>query len=379
MRDGTSVWYSEKHKRWIFQVAFRDSSGQRRTIQRRARTKSEAERRAIDLSRSPQLKEVKLGVVNLDALLAKYIAEQKLRVRPASLANSVHLLNLYVLPMWGRRNISNITQNMIEELLVELEGSGLRVGTVNTVRAKLHALLNFAVRKGHLVSNPVSQVRPLAYSAGKASQVQPPWSISEAKAALAAFKGHELEPFVVLALATGMRKGEILALRWSDVNFSSLTIRIQRSRGERRVLSATSKLEVKILEGLTKTKASNRTLPMSAEVASLLSDLKIRRFGAHEGGEDGYLILGMHGNPISPSCLTRSFNKVLVEAGIRRIRIHDMRHTAANLALETGARLEELSQGLGHTGTEITKRTYAPAVQALSDRFVSGVSRALFD
>ena len=81
---------------------------------------------------------------------------------------------------------------------------------------------------------------------------------------------------------------------------------------------------------------------------------------------------------MSPSYLTRAFNRRLKASGVRRIRIHDLRHTVAHLALEAGVLLEEISQGFGHTGVEITKRTYAPAVQALSDRFAKKVSTILF-
>ena len=378
MRDGISTWYSEQHKRWILQVSFRDASGKRRTIQRRAKSHGEAEKRAIDLSRSPALKQLQSGNLSMEQLLESYIKEQRLRVRPTSLANTVHLLNLYVLPRWAKRKIANVSPDMVEDLLYGLASSGLRVGTVNTVRAKAHALFAFAVRKGHLTINPISKVRPLSYTDSSKSQVQAPWRLQEAKSALAAFKGHHLEPFFVLALSTGMRKGEILALRWSDINFPSSTVRVQKSRGERRILVEHSRLEIQQIEGETKTRASNRTLPLSEEVAALLHEVLDQRTRAGEVLQDDYLILGANGQPISPSYLTRGFNAVLKKSGIRRIRIHDLRHTAANIALESGARLEELSQGLGHTGTEITKRTYAPAVQALSDRFVSGVSRALF-
>lgn len=378
MRDGTSVWYSEKHKRWIFQVSFRDSTGKRLTIQRRAKSKSEAERRAIDLARSPNLKAMRSSAINLNKLILRYIDYQSMRIRPNSLANTIHLLKLYVVPIWGEKNIERITPMMVEELMTSLASAGLRTSSINTVRAKAHALFSFALRQGLLESNPVTLVPRYSQSGGTSSQVQAPWALDEARSALAAFKDSELEVFLTLALSTGMRKGEILALRWSDLNFETSTLKIQRSRGEKRVLDRQGQISVELSEGPTKTKASVRTLPMSEELAQLLKRLRDQRFVNERVLLDQHLILGANGSPMAPSYLTRAFNRKLKQAGIRRIRIHDLRHTVAFLALEAGVALVEISQGFGHNGVEVTKRTYAPAVQALSDRFARQVSKLLF-
>lgn len=378
MRDGTSVWYSEKYKRWIFQVSFRDSRGKRVTIQRRAKTKSEAERRAIDLARSPNLKAMRSTALDVQGLIGRYVEYQNMRVRSSSLANSVHLLRLYVVPVMGTRNIEKVDAAAIEDLMTSLARANLRTSSINTVRAKVHALFAFAFRQGLVDSNPVKNVPRYAELGSKPSQVQQPWSLIEARSALAAFRGSDLEAFLVIALTTGMRKGEILGLRWSDVNFGNLTLKIQRSRGERRQIGPTGNIEIKLTEGAPKTQASIRTLPMSDDLAASLMRLRDQRFEGSSLIPEEHLILGANGAPMSPSYLTRAFNRKLKASGVRRIRIHDLRHTVAHLALEAGVLLEEISQGFGHKGVEITKRTYAPAVQALSDRFAKKVSTILF-
>lgn len=378
MRDGISTWYSEKHNRWIFQIAFRDARGKRVTIQRRAKTKSEAERRAIDLARSPNLKARRSAAIDINKLIMRYIDYQSMRIRPNSLANTIHLLKLYVVPIWGEKNIERITPMMVEDLMTSLASAGLRTSSINTVRAKAHSLFSFALRQGLLESNPVTLVPRYSQAGGIPSQVQVPWTLEEARSALAAFKNSELEVFLTLALSTGMRKGEILALRWSDLNFETSTLKVQRSRGERRVLGKHGQISVELSEGPTKTKASVRTLPMSEELAHLLKWLRDQRFGTEKVLLDQHVIMGANGSPMAPSYLTRAFNRKLEQAGIRRIRIHDLRHTVAYLALEAGVALVEISQGFGHNGVEVTKRTYAPAVQALSDRFARQVSKLLF-
>jgi integrase len=175
-----------------------------------------------------------------------------------------------------------------------------------------------------------------------------------------------------------MRKGEILALRWSDINFDNGTLRVQRSRGERRVIGNSGEIFIELCEGPPKTLASVRTLPMGDVLSRVLRELRDTQFCSSEVLLDKHVVIGANGAPLSPSYLTRRFNRKLKESGLRRIRIHDLRHTVAYLALESGVALEEISQGFGHNGVEVTKRTYAPAVQALSDRFANQLSQILF-
>jgi integrase len=379
MRDGISIWKSEKHGCYIFQVSFRDLEGKRKRIQRRAKTKSEAERRALDLARSPELQTSREIDVKIADLLDKYINEQRPRIRSSSLGNSVHLIQLYLLPVLGSQRVSTVKVDAIEQLLLNLYDRGLAVGTVNTVRVKAHALFQFAMRKGLISENPVRLVRPFVCQGEDKTQVRSPWTAVEARAALAAFRGTNLEVFLSLALATGMRKGEILALRWKDINFENSTIRVQRSRGERKILTTSNEVSIGVIEGPTKTSSSNRVLAMSQGLFRVLWDEFVGRQNSGSVDPEQHVILGVKGKPISISYLTKSFNCELEKSSIRRIRIHDIRHTVATLALEHGAPLEEVSQGFGHKGIEVTKRIYGSSVQGLADRFVDRVSQALFD
>lgn len=378
MRDGISVWFSAKEQRWVFQISYKDETGKRHRIQRRAKSKSEANRRALDLARSLHLKAMVTRSNRFDELMKDYASTMTHQVRPNSLAASMHLLTLYVYPVFGKKKIDEIKVPQVAELLNKLRTSGLSVNTVNTVRAKFHALMQFALSQGRIDLNPVSRVKPLKSKLGDETQVKAPWSLGEVRDVLRAFSGHFLEVFLLFALTTGMRKGEILGLQWRDIDFDNKHVRVEKSRGERRSLNPDQSISVSVEVGPTKTKSSNRHLPLTNRLIDHLVELRrSRELRGHSTGPEDYLVLGAKGQPISPSYLAKAIATQLRAHEIRQIRIHDTRHTVAVLALEDGVPLEEVSQGLGHSGVEITKRIYAPAVQGLSDRFVNRMDQII--
>lgn len=378
MRDGISVWFSERENRWVFQVTYKDQTGKVRKIQRRAKSEREAHIRANDLARSSSLKNAHLKKPKFDQLLEQYAKFKASKMLLSSLANNLHILKLYASPFFKDLRVDQITPDQVANWMDALEGRGLKTQTINTARSKLSAILNFACQKKYVESNPVAYVPRHHQQPGAPTQVQSPWDLYETRQALRAFKGHLLEPFVVLGITTGMRKGEILGLRWSDIDFANSQIRVRRSRGERRVAISPSEFVVRVEDGPTKTASSLRSLPLTPVLREVLEGhQKYLQSIGQEVSPNSYVICSASGTPLSPSHLGKVFRRVLEKNNIRKIRIHDLRHTAAVLALEAGVPLEAISQGLGHQGVEITKRTYAPVVPALSDRFVNQISEIL--
>ncbi len=378
MGNGVSVWKSKNAQTWIFQVSYKDADGNRRRIQRRAKSKREALARANEILRSPKLNQMHERKPTVSELIRHYKADQENRMRSSTLANNLHLLGLYSVPQFGNRRIDSLTAPMVSKWMQDLKGKGLKISTINTARAKLHALFQFAVQRELLDANPISKVPPFKAQANSSTQVCDPWSLEEAKSALAAFKGNLIEIFVAFALTTGMRKGEILALRWCDIDFESNQIRISKSRGEKRIVLSDERVITAVEDGFVKTRASLRSLPLPSLVRHLLETRRATLLSeGHAPNDQDYVVTGENRQAISPSFLAKVFKRTLQIHGIRRIRIHDLRHTSAVLALEAQVPLEDVSQGLGHNGIEVTKRIYAPVVPALSDRFVNRISEVL--
>lgn len=147
-----------------------------------------------------------------------------------------------------------------------------------------------------------------------------------------------------LDLATGLRRGELLGLKWTDIDFQRGTMKIQR---------AISRQNGKVTAVPLKTKNAYRTLPLSADAIGVLYAQK-KRTGSSE-----WVFPSPNGTPMSPDSVLHMLQRVLKRAGLPRIRFHDLRHTFATLALQNGVDVKTVSSMLGHYSAGFTLDTYA--------------------
>jgi integrase len=175
-----------------------------------------------------------------------------------------------------------------------------------------------------------------------------------ARAFLWAVRGDELEALWRLALVTGMRRGELLGLSWDDVDLDGWQIRV---RSTRVTVGATT------LEGPPKSRAGRRTLHLDWPTIRLLKDLRTQ-------GEplSGHVFVDANAEPLQPGWVSRRFTQLITDAGLPRIRFHDLRHTSATLGLAAGESLKAVSRRLGHSDIAITANTYAQVPDATAAR-----------
>ena len=371
--DGITLW--KENKRWACQLTLRDRSGQVKKYQRRRSTRSEAIEAIQDLKTQLFSASAKSSET-LAGLLDEYISYKLRTVRINTAADYKHILSLYVLPRLGERTFDSVTAKDIIDLMGELSDRGLSSATVNTVRLRLSTYFEYAVMTDVAQTNPCKKVKSLRKERGRL--VKDPWELEEVRKVLALSKGTDLELFIHLALFLGLRKGELLALKWSDVNLDEGWIQINKSRGSRRVLDEKGKLVTRNIENEPKTFSGFRRLPLASPLLlALMSERSLRDSLQQSCGPGDYLLRGQKGGPLATSTLYRRYNRFIQDNDLRRIRIHDNRHTAIVQSLEAGSRLEETSQGAGHSSVDITKRIYAPYVPALSKGFADALSNRL--
>lgn len=378
--NGVSIWQDAKTKKWVAQVRLPRDGQKPLAVQRRANSKKEANQIALDLrlNASSKLKASSAGKLTFEQLLAKYQEQRSYEVQPSTLANYVHLLKLYAFPSLGKKHVSDITAEDISKILNGLRNRNLTVTTVNTVRSRLIDIFRFAQERRFIEQTPTQFIKRHKSNALSHTNVKSPWTRLEAQAALAAFRNTRLDVFMAFAIGLGMRKGEILGLRWSDIDFNSQEIGVQRSRGEKRILNGDGNFRTNVIEGVPKTESSTRVLPLTPEIKEALSRLAnhLKSKGIETDTND-HLVVTEENNPISLSTLHRTYTQICMTAGLRRIRIHDIRHTVAVVAIEAGSPLLAVSEAFGHAGIEITRRTYAPKVPGLAKTFATKMSEAL--
>ena len=186
------------------------------------------------------------------------------------------------------------------------------------------------------------------------------------KAALATPQG----PVLAVALTTGMRPSEYLGLKWQDIDWVRQTVSVVRS--------------IRRLNGRwcfcdTKRSLSRRPIKLQRWIVALLRDLKTKA-SAHDLCLEGHdLVFRMpSGQPINADCLAKHFRSILDLAGLPRIRLYDLRHSAATIALAAGVSPKVVSEQLGHATTAFTLDTYAHVLPQMQDEAVARVEAMLF-
>jgi integrase len=299
-------------------------------------------------------------------------------VRPSTLSDYEDRLRRNVFPHFGTRRLHEITSRDVQNWLYILQKQGTSTSTINGARQVFGAVFKHAVRAGLIPKNPVEMTERAKRQWGDKTGVKQPWSLMEAQQVLTATQGTKFDLFARLGILMGARRGEILALRWSDVDFEQGFISIACSLREQRVIQSDGTAKVSLVIGDTKTISSRRKIALTAEILASLQRhrdvvTKMKSAAGDSWKETEWVFVDSLGGLTYPSNFAKQFTKFISASGIRVIRIHDMRHTAAVLSLEAGVRLEAVSQALGHSRIDITKSVYAPYVQPLMTEFAFGL------
>jgi integrase len=293
------------------------------------------------------------------AYLGDWLAHVRGRIRAKTYQGYEGVIRLYARPGLGEHPLSELHPLHVQRLygdLLEREPP-LSAGTVLNLHLVLHQALGQAVRWGLLVANPVLGAQP-----PRPRRPEPTAIDAElAGRILAASKGTPLEFPTAIALSTGMRRGEILALRWSDIDRDFETAHV------RRTLSC-STAGLRLEE--PKTRRSRRAVALPSFLRPFLvrqrDDQDLRRSDLADAWKDDDLVIDSgDGSPVSPDGLTAAWPRFLAKAGLPHVRFHDLRHAHATLMLLQGVHPKVVSERLGHASIGITLDTYSHVVPGM--------------
>ena len=192
------------------------------------------------------------------------------------------------------------------------------------------------------------------------------WNEEDVKQFLIAAKESEYYPIFYLALFTGMRRSELLALKWSDIDFIYSQIYINRSIHHLR--------NGQTIFRQTKSAQGNRTIALPPSATLVLKEYhekcqSLRLLNGNPLQEDDLVFCHINSNPLLPDTITHAWIKLLRRKGLKNIRLHDTRHTHASLMLKQGIHPKVVQERLGHSSIQITLDTYshvAPGIQSLA-------------
>lgn len=280
----------------------------------------------------------------------EWINLQKPRLKPASLSSYTNILNSYLIPRFGDRHVSEIGRSEFTAFvysLLECKESGqkgLSASTVNTILTVSKNILRYASWEKGLAVADICGI-PI-----KKDRSEPPFLSKAEQFVLLCWLYKHLSPCnlgILLCLYTGIRLGELCALKWKDISKEDQSVmvyqtmqRVQR-RGENRT---------EVVVQPPKSVSAIRTIPVAEEIAALLT--KNRK------EDEAYLLTGKTDRYLEPRTLQRRFKKVLRESGLGDINFHALRHTFATRGIEAGFDPKTLSSVLGHATVSITLNRY---------------------
>jgi integrase len=280
------------------------------------------------------------------------------------------IIRLHLKPALGKLKLKAVAPAYIQGLYRDRLDGGLSPATVQKIHAVLHKALEQAVRWNLIPNNVADAVRAPKPTPKSIS----PLSSDETRSLLEAARGNRLEALYVLAVHTGMRQGELLALNWQDVDLDEGVVRVNltltRDRGRLSI-------------GEPKTKRSRRTIHLTQTVVRKLKGHLERQHEEMErlGGlyrDQGLVFTTEVGTLINPSNLRkRSLCFLLERAGLRRIRFHDLRHTCATLLLSKNVHPKYVQELLGHATVAITLDTYSHVLPGMGDQTAKAMEDAL--
>ena len=249
---------------------------------------------------------------------------------PLGKLSSLHLQKLYKKLLAGGR---------VERIEAKGQPKGLSAKTVRNINQVISSAMDFAKDQKLISSNPTDgcALPKLEHKEMKTLPVEQLTSFLREAKESGVFELYYVE------LATGLRRGELLGLKWADIDLVQGSLRVQRQ---------IARINGEVIEAPLKTKNAYRTLPLSADAVGVLQEQR------KKSGNSPYVFPSPTGGPISPDSVLHMLHRVLKRAGLSKVRFHDLRHTFATLALQNGVDIKTASGMLGHYSAGFTLDTY---------------------
>jgi integrase len=351
---GEGSIYLRKDGRWAASISL--GGRKRKTFYGKTR-KEVQEQLKVELHEQQQGKLVTGPRQNVKQFLTYWLEDvQKSSVRLRTYQRYEMQLRRHILPAIGNMQLSKLAPQHIQAFYAQMLQNGLAPQTVRLLHAMLHKAFDYAVSVGLLARNVcdiVSLPRIEKYEARSLT-------LEQVQQLLSAAKGHRVEALWVLVLVTGMRRGEMLGLKWSDINLDTGVISVQRSL-----------VDVKggIIESKPKSSKGYRSILLPSFAVDALRAHKERQIALRESAikwkEGDYVFCTSHGTPFAAANLRTMFKSLLQSAGLPDIRFHDLRHSVATLLLSIGTHPKVVQELLGHGQIGMTMDTYSHVMPTL--------------
>ena len=359
-KGGGSVFYHEGKGKWVAQLTWIDpATGRKVKREKHCETRKEAERALADmvaaqakglLTDPSRLTTRDFALDYLKRLEREGLRPNSIRLAREELAHALpSLKDPKAHDPLGRMRLQEVKPVHVRAAVDRVAEAGYAPRTVNRVLMRLKALFREALRLELVARNPAEAVRLRLPKGEKTARALEPQEVARLLEAAEASRSKDMALLLRLMLETGLRRGEALALQWRDIDLEA---------GELTVWRSWTKAGGKGVFSEPKTPTAKRKVPLPR---GLLLRLKARREELLERltpeEVDGLFLVGGV-KPVDPDAFNHYLRRLAEKAGLGRVRVHDLRHTWATLALSRGVPLEVVSERLGHASPTITLNVY---------------------
>ncbi len=294
----------------------------------------------------------------------------KIKVRASSHQTYRCYIDNHIAPNIGKLSLEKLTtmdlqkfyrklmaKGRVERIEAAHQPKGLSAKTVRNINQVISSAMDFAVAQRIISVNPCKAVA-LPKVEHKEMQTIP---AEQLQAFLTEAKASGVYEMYYIELATGLRRGELLGLKWGDIDWKNGIIKVKRQ---------IARVDGKVVEAPLKTKNSYRTVTISPQAVEVLKQQRAKT-------KDEFVFPSPNGGPISPDSVNNMLKRVLERAGIPKVRFHDLRHTFATVALQNGVDIKTVSGMLGHFSAGFTLDTYAHVTTAAQKEAAQAIAYVL--
>lgn len=297
------------------------------------------------------------------------------RVRPRTYERYREAINLHIIPAIGDHQLQKLTAQHIQAFYTAKEKEGLAPATIRYYHSVLHNAFTLAVKWGLIARNICDLTSPPRRERHEMHTL----SFEQAQRFLDTLAGHKWEALFELALATGLRRGEILALKWQDIDFDAGTLQVRRILS--RVPTQSENRQHVYVEAEPKTHMSRRSVVIASFALEALEKHRAnqaeekQKAGQHWQNYD-YVFCTSTGTHLNPNYIVDVFKKLLQRAGLPNLRFHDLRHSAATLLFKMKTHPKIVQELLGYSNISITLDIYSHTLPGMQEDAIQGLDEA---